>query len=295
MCLCVLAILVTMIVPTWQVYTEDGRSSTLISYNEPNTRGESLFVAASALNVDFENKRYTINFSIQPNGTLSNAYGQLTQQITLKFSSFQSYHFEKGETINPIQVMFNYEDGNPIDYPFDIYYSNLEVVAFCINDTTQSLPITFHLDASITSFHIMPTLQHNPMQQDTLVNDKISLRIRTGRSTTTLVFSIFTCILMWLLSIVMGLFAYQIVFRKRRADAHSCMIGITTLFALPAVRSAQPGIPDVGTVSDILGFYWNMAIIASSSIAITMCWVVRWEKPIEKEREMSINTCVEEA
>lgn len=78
MCLCVLAILVTMIVPTWQVYTEDGRSSTLISYNEPNTRGESLFVAASALNVDFENKRYTINFSIQPNGTLSNAYGQLT-------------------------------------------------------------------------------------------------------------------------------------------------------------------------------------------------------------------------
>jgi ABC-type dipeptide/oligopeptide/nickel transport system permease component len=80
----------------------------------------------------------------------------------------------------------------------------------------------------------MPTLV-----SDTIVSandDKIALKIITGRSTTTMGFSIFTCILMWLLSILMGLFAYQVVFRKRRADAHACMIGITTLFALPAVR-----------------------------------------------------------
>lgn len=53
------------------------RSSTLISFNEPNIRGESLYIAASVLNVNFSEKRYTINFSIQPNGTLANEYGQL--------------------------------------------------------------------------------------------------------------------------------------------------------------------------------------------------------------------------
>ncbi|KAG1467216.1 hypothetical protein G6F56_004531 [Rhizopus delemar] len=287
-----------MIVPTWQIYIEEGRSSTLISYKEPNIRGESLYIAATVLNVDFSDKKYTINFAIQPNGTLANEYGQLKQQLTLRFSSFQSYHFETGETINPIQATFNYEDGNQIDYPFDLYFGHLEVFAFYMNDTSKSVPITCHLDASITSFHFMPMIKHQPFVEDDddnepFVNDKISLQISTGRSTTTLVFSIFICLLMWILSLLMSLFAFQVVFQKRKVDAHSCMIGITTLFALPAIRSAQPGIPDVGTVSDILGFYWNIAIIACSSIAVIMCWVVRWDHPKEKNnREMSTSTCV---
>lgn len=87
----------------------------------------------------------------------------------------------------------------------------------------------------------MPMIKHqsfleNNDENEPFVSDKISLKISTGRSTTTLVFSIFICILMWLLSLLMGLFAYQVIFQKRKADAHGCMIGITTLFALPAIR-----------------------------------------------------------
>lgn len=53
------------------------RSSTLISYRDPNIRGESLYISASVLHVDFSDKKYTINFIIQPNGTLANEFGQL--------------------------------------------------------------------------------------------------------------------------------------------------------------------------------------------------------------------------
>lgn len=38
-----------------------------------------------------------------------------------------------------------------------------------------------------------------------------------------------------------------------------------------------------------------MALIACSSIAVIMCWVIRWEDPVEEnKRQMSISTCVEE-
>lgn len=155
-----------------------------------------------------------------------------------------------------------------------MYSGYFDLFAYYRNDTSKSIPVTFHLDASITSFHFIPTLEHHhqPSKNGT---DRISLRILTGRSTATQGFSIFICVLMWLLSLAMGMFGYQVVFRKRRADAHACMIGITTLFALPAVRyvsylskkkyndtknfknsSAQPGVPEMGCVSDILGFYW---------------------------------------
>ncbi|KAI8880927.1 hypothetical protein K501DRAFT_296163 [Backusella circina FSU 941] len=234
--------------------------------------------------VDFSGKKYKINFMMQPNGTLANDYGQLSQPISLRFSSLKTYHIDAGDALNPIQVEFAYAQGDEIDYPFDYYSGFFQLSAHYLNDTTQSIPITFHLEASITSFHFMPTLESDT----TIMNgddDKIALKIITGRSTTTMGFSVFTCILMWLLSILMGLFAYQVVFRKRRADAHACMIGITTLFALPAVRSAQPGIPQVGCVSDILGFYWNMAIIACSSIGIIMCWIIRWDSHYHDHEE----------
>ncbi|CAO3622021.1 unnamed protein product [Mucor hiemalis] len=191
---------------------------------------------------------------MQPNGTLADDQGQLNNLVKLRFSTAKSYDLEAGYTIDPIQVTFKYDEGNEIDYPFDIYSGSFDLFASRINEVNSSIPITFHLDASITSFHFIPTLVDHHVQNTT--TDRISLKILTGRSTATQGFSIFICILMWLLSLVMGMFGYQVVFKKRRADAHACMIGITTLFALPAVRSAQPGIPEMGCVSDILGFYW---------------------------------------
>lgn len=52
---------------------------------------------------------------------------------------------------------------------------------------------------------------------------------------------------------------------------------------------------------NIIFFYRNMAIIACSSIAVIMCWVMRWEKPDLIQRSVhpnngsctSVLTCVE--
>ncbi|KAF9370590.1 hypothetical protein CPB97_002633, partial [Podila verticillata] len=49
--------------------------------------------------------------------------------------------------------------------------------------------------------------------------------------------------------------------------------------ALPALRETQPGIPAIGCAADVLGFYWNMAIIAISSIMILMSSALRWKEP----------------
>lgn len=114
--------------------------------------------------------------------------------------------------------------------------------------TTQLIPLSIRLDASLTSFSFVPTL--TPLEQ------RLGLQIMTGRSTTTLGFSIFMCLLMWALSLVLAIYGYQVLFHRRPVHAHTCMLGITMLFALPALRSAQPGIPDVGCIADVLGFYW---------------------------------------
>lgn len=46
-----------------------------MSYQEPNDRGESLYIQASLMDVDFTAKTYKIHFLLEPNGTLAGDNG----------------------------------------------------------------------------------------------------------------------------------------------------------------------------------------------------------------------------
>ncbi|CAO3646124.1 unnamed protein product [Cunninghamella echinulata] len=277
-----LMVLLAVIVPTLHFYLGEGRQTILIDYKNEHTQNQSLIMNATLLDVDFEKMNYLIHFNLQPNGTLANSQGLLMHETVISFSPFQKFVYYEGDPLSSLQVTLRYDDGNPIDYPFDRYTGYFEMDAYIkpssnassspLNESTngrQSLPISFNLDASLTSFSFTPTF--------TPLNQRLGLKILTGRSTTTLGFSLFMCILMWALSLIMAMYGYQVLMHKRPVHAHACMLGITMLFALPALRSSQPGIPNVGCISDILGFYWNMAIIALESITILICWVTRWD------------------
>ncbi|KAG0168513.1 hypothetical protein DFQ30_004647 [Apophysomyces sp. BC1015] len=248
---------------------------TLVHNSVQNAHGELLCVVASVLDVDSTEKTYKIHFTVQPNGTLANEYGQLKQEIAISFSSLKSYIFQAGNAVNPIALKFSYDFGNEIDYPFDEYIGYIELFASYSNESHHSIPVDLKLEASISSFIFHPAFTPMPSH-----SNRIGIKIVTRRSTTTWIFSIFVCLLMWALTLIMGLYGYQVGMKRRKVDAHACMIGLTMLFALPALRSTQPGVPQVGCTSDILGFYWNMAIIALATLGIILCWVVRWDSTL---------------
>lgn len=51
-------------------------------------------------------------------------------------------------------------------------------------------------------------------------------------------------------------------------------------------RNVQPGVPSIGATCDVIGFFWNMAIVALSAILIILCFILRW-KPETKEKVVS--------
>jgi Domain of unknown function (DUF4436) len=55
------------------------------------------------------------------------------------------------------------------------------------------------------------------------------------------------------------------------------------LFALPAVRDTLPGTPTIGCTSDLVGFFWNMGLIATS--AILLLWRFSFQD-IPKDKEL---------
>ncbi|KAI8070054.1 hypothetical protein BC940DRAFT_254439 [Gongronella butleri] len=235
-------VLLAVIIPTWHVYMGEGREAILIDYVHPNaSQPQALSVNASLLDVSFNEKKYMIHFVFEPSPGMLNAHGQLVHNTTISFSAMKKFVFSAGDALMPFQVDFDYDEGDPIDYPFDRYTGYFE---------------------------------------------RLGLRILTGRSSTTLGFSLFMCLLMWALSLILAVFGFQVAFRHRPVHAHGCMIGVTMLFALPTLRSAQPGVPEnTGCIADVLGYYWNMAIIALQSITILGCWVARWSPQKEKEHK----------
>jgi len=50
---------------------------------------------------------------------------------------------------------------------------------------------------------------------------------------------------------------------------------VALIFALPALRNVQPGVPQVGAYCDVVGFFWNVGLVAMAAVAISSVWLVR--------------------
>lgn len=77
-----------------------------------------------------------------------------------------------------------------------------------------------------------------------------------------------------MLSLIMGFLALQIRFKGRPMSSGLLGPPISLLFALPFLRNVQPDVPPFGSYFDILAFYWNMAIVAISSIVLTAEFII---------------------
>ncbi|KAI9145140.1 hypothetical protein BKA69DRAFT_665394 [Paraphysoderma sedebokerense] len=97
------------------------------------------------------------------------------------------------------------------------------------------------------------------------------------RSQLTQFFAIFVVILNWLLSLIMGFFAVQVLLKNRKVEPGALVPPCALLFALPSLRNVQPSAPPVGATTDILGFFWNMAIVAVSAMVVILSFILRWK------------------
>jgi hypothetical protein len=88
----------------------------------------------------------------------------------------------------------------------------------------------------------------------------LKLSITASRSTTTLAFSMLLFLVMWLLSFGAFMLTVCYITFEFLEPPLIAILG-TMLFALPAVRNTQPGVPPIGCILDVAGLFWNMVIL----------------------------------
>eukprot|EP01124_Arcella_intermedia_P036774 TRINITY_DN9702_c0_g1_i2.p1 TRINITY_DN9702_c0_g1~~TRINITY_DN9702_c0_g1_i2.p1 ORF type:complete len:385 (+),score=40.00 TRINITY_DN9702_c0_g1_i2:188-1342(+) len=204
-------------------------------------------------------------------------------------------------------------NGDLSDYPFDSYNSIAYFSLYLANQVgnkTAKLPIGIAITGALQGFKITSSTAKF-MEIDG--SNEVGFMFELDRSPITVGFSTFITTLMWLISLVMFTVSLDVVvaaasstkteipegklrsvkpefqeeakkiwkkkiqdYRKaRQVSAPLLAMPVALIFALPALRNVQPGVPQVGAYCDVVGFFWNVGLVAISAVCISSVWLVR--------------------
>jgi hypothetical protein len=233
-------------------------------------------VSVNVTNIDPVKGDIAARMQFVPHGKLAlengNKISQGVKLVTNTSTGKPERTFDEGKVMEPIDVVFPIFDGQVNDYPFDRHESLLEIEMANAADPTTSISTQVNFWANIPGFSTKATLNPESDSSYTAIN------IGVDRSITTIFFSLFIMVGMWIVGIIV-LIQSQIVRSKGKMVEIGMFAYMATLiFALPAVRNIQPGIPPVGAFSDFLSFFWAEGLATVSFITIAYCWLTRYGK-----------------
>ncbi|KAJ7873971.1 hypothetical protein B0H13DRAFT_2348834 [Mycena leptocephala] len=194
-------------------------------------------------------------------------------------------------------------DGSISHFPFDVYSGSLVISAWVLNNATNSseiacntafditnnisitsLPLYFQIGQDLDDFSAHTALQHLLDNDELAPYGDASVSIKISRREVVRFFAVLMFIATWLLTIGVLLATALVLIHggESRFDIIASCTGL--LFALPGLRSATPGIPTTPTVSDAVGYFWNIALLALSTFVL-MCHAIWHMKHGEPEED----------
>ncbi|KAJ3189061.1 hypothetical protein HK101_008966, partial [Irineochytrium annulatum] len=232
-----------------------------------NYCGENTFVLVQAniSSIDLINKVFNARVSFQPCGEfLIRAGGAIPTQLGGNF---------------PITGQMNLTIGDINQYPFDRFESDPALVFGTFTNATGSIfqvPIVMVVQGSLISYNL-----EFPLITDFSNNDDgtiVAFTVRVTRAFTTKFFSMMVLIVMWVLSLLSMYMSATIWIRERKVEPPTLGLAISLVFALPALRNSQPGIPPIGCVADVIALFWTVALATISVSMLYMNYIVKYGK-----------------
>jgi hypothetical protein len=219
----------------------------------------------------------SIRLSFTPHGSLLSADGvTLSRDLVFDVSSAtgkHAYEFKKGKRMDPVEVIVEIFDGEPMEYPFDKHEAQLsfyfEPVGAPAAEGDTSIPVAIQLYGSVSGLRI-DTDYAKEHKDDHAVID-----ISLARAPTAIFFSVFIMAAMWALALGVIFLVFRVVAGHRKIEVSMFSFLGALLFAFPALRNSQPGTPPIGTLSDFLAFFWAEVIVALSLLAVVLTWLIR--------------------
>jgi hypothetical protein len=190
-------------------------------------------------------------YEILPFGNLANRTRFARPvQLTLGGSPVSA---NAGETIPKGAISIGISEGDMNLYPMDSYEVEFELTASSGN---RSVPMGVLLGGQGGGFEYRPTFT---TEDDTDPEQYyIIAKVTYARTILGRIFSFFAVVLMWAITLSILSHSSLLWFTPQLPPLFIPVVAV--LFALPRLRDVQPGIGDIGNISDLYGFFPCMFI-----------------------------------
>ncbi|KAJ7782159.1 hypothetical protein B0H14DRAFT_2960208 [Mycena olivaceomarginata] len=223
----------------------------------------------------------------------SNSFHELTDTNSTSYNttadgSISHFPFDgySGALVIGTQSLTNDTDNSvvPCAEAYDRGGSGVDGVAYTV------LPLYFQIGQDMDPFSAHTSLQQLS-ENDTLVfygDGTVLLSTTIHRREVVRFFAVLMFITTWLVTLGVVIATAVVLLKNRQTERFSIVAASTALlFALPSLRSATPGIPDTPTVSDAVGYFWQIALLALSTFVL-LCHAI-WKMMDDRAEEEGAN------
>ncbi|MEG4584381.1 DUF4436 family protein [Microcoleus sp. MOSTC5] len=191
--------------------------------------------------------------------------------------------FKEGKPMIVPALKFNLVKGKINNYPFDKHIAKVAISIDPLPSIGKKfapfelnpVPLEFKFNADVPGFDI----SYKPMEENSSIF--IYIDVSATRSLPVKFFALVIIVIMWVLSTMALLLALKVMQSGKLPEVGMLSWTAVMLFAFPAIRNAQPGVPPVGTASDFLSFFWTEIIVVVALVIIGSCWLKRYHPPSE--------------
>lgn len=233
-----------------------------------------LDIKATIQTIDPARGEVNMRLEFTPRGTLDLGDGWATQSDIIIYTSSSlkpEIAIKQGHRIPAQDITLPLYDGDYSIYPFDAYSADLWFVA--VNEANaETLPLHVELAGQVFGYRVQAETDKdsNP--------EFVSLGLTLGRAALTRIWAIFVILLLWAMSLaVAGVAASMLLGRRKLEFAAFTWMG-AMIFAFVGFRSAAPGAPPIGSLLDILAFFWAELIVAVSLVTVVLTYLLRKQK-----------------
>lgn len=273
---CILLVLVGVSVALYKNFAVEQYTS-VASYYPPGDSPDRIRLAVRLLAIDMLNHRISLSIRTFPEGRYRYEQNTPSQNISVQIdSTLRKFWFLTGMPIPilPYDIGVN-TVGDPNLFPFDVETATFNFRAYGFNDPALVIPVAVEFVNNVATFSVTTSLTASTDSPAEQAAQAVKINITIERLTTVKVYATFCAILCWVLAIVVLMLSLDSFFEQRRVELPILALCTGMMFALPAIRNTNPGIPPIGTLFDVYSFMFAQFMISFIAAALIVFYLVK--------------------
>lgn len=233
-----------------------------IDNNRPAGSPNYLTLQMKTQDIDVTNRVISAKLLPVAHGDLVGARaGEIAKSIRIEVASgglSNSVVLVPGESVvDPTSVSLTLDRGDTA-YPFDRPFADFRVSA-TIDQTGEKVPFELTIENSARPWYLAATLENSTTQDGRAVQP---VTVQAHRDTLSVVLVLFY-VLAILVTTLIAVVTIGTALLRRKLEFSNVIWLSATLLSFPALRSAMPGAPPIGTALDYLIFFPCICLIAA--------------------------------